>query len=119
MQWFRAKRPHIAYVALLTLVLQAAITFGHVHVGDAENAAAASTAAQLQSNPGIPNGSAPDRDEGCAICTITGLAASLVLPDAPPLVFVAAQYETFFTDTAAVFISADGRASFQARAPPL
>jgi hypothetical protein len=118
MHWFRAKRPHIAYVALLALALQAAITFGHVHVGEAENAATVITA-HRDAGPATPTGTAPDGDYDCPICAITGLAASLVLPDAPPLVFVAAQYETSFADTAAVFTSADGRASFQARAPPL
>src|SRR5437016_2106897 len=104
MQWFHAKRPHIAYVALLALALQAALTYGLVHVGDAENAAAASTAAQRHSNPGSPNGTAPDRDEGCAICAIVGLSASLVIPDAPALVFIGAQHQAFFDDAAIISV---------------
>jgi hypothetical protein len=118
MQWFRAKRPHIAYVALLALALQAAITFGHVHVADAENAVATNAAAQFPSNPGNPNGTAPERDEGCAICAIVGLSASLIIPDAPALVFIGAQHEVLFDDAAVISVPARGRAAFQARAPP-
>ena len=68
MRWVRAKFRAGARLALFALAVQIALSFGHVHVGDARHAAPlASTGTQ-------PTGSAPtqhpvhDADGYCAIC---------------------------------------------------
>ena len=118
MHWFRAKRPQVSWLALLALALQLAITFGHVHLGKAANGAPAVLAEQA-SHSGTPDGTGPDDDDGCAICAIAGLSASLVVPAAPALVFIGAQYPAFFDDAAAPLISVHRRGAFQARGPPV
>ena len=118
MHWFRAKRPQLSSLALLALTLQVAITFGHVHLRVVSNGAPA-VLAERASQSGTPNGTVPDDDDGCAICAIAGLSASLVISHAPALVFIGVQYEAFFEDNAAAFIWLHHRGSFQARGPPV
>ena len=118
MHWFRAKRPQISWLALLALALQVAITFGHVHLSEVAKGSPA-VLAEHASQSGTSNGTAPDDDDGCAICAIAGLSASLVIPHAPALVFIGVQYEAFFDDNAAAFIWLHHRGSFQARGPPV
>jgi len=119
MHWFRARRSPSSYAALFALVLQLALSFGHVHLDELGLGKTPLAAAQKASDPqSVPSGNVPDRDEGCAICAIIGLSGALLIPDAPTLVFAGAQQEAFFQNLVAVLVSDPTRAQFQARAPP-
>jgi hypothetical protein len=119
MQWFRARRSASSYAALFALVLQLALSFGHVHLDAPALGKSTLAAAQKASDPqSVPPGNIPDRDEGCAICAIISLSGALLIPDAPTLVFAPAPEEAFFQNLAAVLVSDPTRAQFQARAPP-
>ena len=118
MRWVRAKLRAGARLALFALAVQTALSFGHVHVGDARHAAPlASTGTQ-------PTGSAPtqhpvhDADGYCAICATIHLAATSSLPQPPqlPVPFAARPVE-HANCIATSFFSAR-RAPFQSRAPP-
>jgi hypothetical protein len=115
MRWYRWNRRWTSYAALFALALQIAASFGHVHLGvlgrDGSPVAAAPS-------PAEPAGTLPDRDEGCAICAIIGLAGAPLLPDAPALVFAGTQHVALFSELIAVFVSDPNREHFQARAPP-
>jgi hypothetical protein len=118
MHWFRAKRSPSGYLALFALALQLALSFGHVHLDELAPGRSAAASAQNASDAGTPSGTVPDRDEGCAICAIIGLSGSVLIPDAPTLVFAGAQHAAFFPDVAAILVSDHTRTQFQARAPP-
>ena len=113
MRWFRWNRRWGSYAALFALALQLALSFGHVH----HDNLALSTKRPAQ--PETPSGTVPDRDDVCAICITISLSGSLLIPDAPALVFAAAHHEPFFSDLIAAFVSEPARSRFQARAPPI
>jgi hypothetical protein len=118
MHWFRAKQSLSSHLALFALALQLALSFGHVHLDDLALGRTPIAAAQKASDSGTPAGTVPDRDEGCAICAVIGLAGTPLLPDAPALVFASAQHEAFLPDLVAALDPRHTRAQFQARAPP-
>jgi hypothetical protein len=117
MHRFRAKRWLSSYLAPFALALQLAVSFGHVHLGVLGLDGSPVAAAQKPS-PAEPAGTLPDRDEGCAICAIIGLAGTPLLPDAPALIFAGTQHVALFSELIAVFVSDPNREHFQARAPP-
>jgi hypothetical protein len=119
MHWFRWNRRRTTYAALFALAFQLVISFGHVHLDDLGLGKAVVGAAQKPSGLAAPAGTVPDRDEGCAVCAIIGIAGTPVVPDAPVLVFADAQHAAFFPDLIAVFVSDPRREHFQARAPPV
>jgi hypothetical protein len=119
MGWFRWNRRWTTWAALSALALQLVLSFGHVHLDDLALGKATAGAAQKASESGTPAGTVPDRDEGCAICAIIGLAGTPLVPDAPALLFAGAQNAASLPDLVAVLVSAHTRAQFQARAPPL
>jgi hypothetical protein len=119
MHWFRARQSLSSYLALFALALQLALSFGHVHLDDLALGKTPITAAQKASDLGTPGGTVPDRDEGCAICAVIGLAGTPLLPDAPALVFADSQHPAVFSELIALFVSDPRREHFQARAPPV
>jgi hypothetical protein len=119
MHWFHWNRRWTSYAALFALALQLAVSFGHVHLDHLGLGGSSVAAAQKPSGPTEPAGNVPDRDEGCAICTILGLAGTPLVPDSPALVFEAAHHAAQFSELSAVFVSDPRREHFQARAPPV
>ena len=119
MQWFRARQFVSSHLALFALALQLVLSFGHIHLDDLGLGGALAATAEKASESGTPPGTAPDRDEGCAICAIIGLASTPLVPDAPALVFDAAQHAALFSELIAAFVSDPRREHFQARAPPV
>jgi hypothetical protein len=103
MRWYRWNRRWTSYSALFALALQLAVSFGHVHLGVLWLDGSPVAAAQKPS-PAEPAGTLPDRDEGCAICAIIGLAGTPLLPDAPALVFADTQHVALFSELIAVFV---------------
>jgi hypothetical protein len=117
MQWFRWNRRWGSCAALFALALQLALSFGHLHL---DELGVTAVAAQISnaSHPGKSPGNAPDTDELCAICAVISMSGTLVIPQAPALVFAAASHAAFFTDLAAILVANHERDNFQARAPP-
>jgi hypothetical protein len=119
MQWFRSNRSLNSYLALFALALQLALSFGHIHLDDlAPGKTTIAAAQEVWDLASVPSGTVPERGEVCAICAIINLSGSLLIADAPTLVFAGAQHEAFFPDLVAVLASDLTRAQFQARAPP-
>lgn len=115
MRWFRSHRRPWAWMALLALVLQLGLAFGHVHaIHAAQNAPAASAAGTLG-----PTSSDPDDNDYCATCAIMALltGAQTASPPAvaPPVVRGSAEI-TVAPEATRI---ASSRAAFRSRAPPL
>jgi hypothetical protein len=131
MGWFRKNRDWGAWCAVFALACQLALSFAHVHAwGFGPRAVAALTArlaAQLpaadQSSDRLPSTPAPSFPKKggdlCPICTLIGLAGSL-LPLSPPTlslpVVVAGSVLSSAADHEAILLPPN---LFQARAPPI
>jgi hypothetical protein len=126
MKWFRSNIRSGARLALLALLVQLALSFGHVH-GFATQAASA-TQSVLPSHHAADSKATPqpapgkhDRDQTndvCAICVVMAMA-STVLFSAPPILLLpdAVQILHRITDAEFVHLKSAGTA-FQPRAPP-
>jgi hypothetical protein len=124
MRRLRSIRRFGAGLGLFALLLQLALSFGHVHPEDLLGASAAGIAnvvagkAQLPSTdqnrhaPGAPH-------DDCPICSVMHLAGTIVLP-APPVLALPAQFTVpvFSTDDL-VTVVIPRRPPFQTRAPPI
>ena len=114
MRWFRSHRRPWAWTALLALVLQLGLAFGHVHAIHAEQSTAAVSAAA----PSDPASGDTD-DDYCATCAVIALltGAQTASPPviAPPIVQPSAEI-TVAPEATHVESS---RAAFRSRAPPL
>jgi hypothetical protein len=120
MRWVRARLGAASRLALFALALQIALSFGHVHPGDFRHVGSSLAVGGSSSAPAAPaQQPVRDADDYCAICATIHLAATSLLPQAPPLpVPFAARAVEHVNCTAAAFFSAR-RAPFQSRAPPL
>jgi hypothetical protein len=121
MSWVRRRRRFGGYLALAGLVLQLALSFGHVHLGDINgNARSVIVWANAPASPSSPaKHPSNDADDYCAICATMHLASTSLLPDAPllPPPFGLQSVE-HFNHVAIIFV-APRRTPFQSRAPPL
>jgi hypothetical protein len=131
MGWFRKNRNWGAWCAVFALVCQLALSFTHVHAWGFGPRAVAALAAHLatQSPPAdrspdrLPTAPAPSFPKKggdlCPICTLIGLAGSL-LPLSPPIlslpVVVAGRMLPIAADRERILSSPN---LFQARAPPI
>jgi Protein of unknown function (DUF2946) len=142
MKWFRSNIRGGARLALLTLFLQFALSFGHFHAlaapsGQITQHATQSAqprttvvdggdlAVQSQANNQVNPKQAPAKQDGdqhgpdgCAICAVMAMAGT-VLFAAPPILLLPEAVEFLYrtTDAEFVHLKAAG-AAFQARAPP-
>jgi hypothetical protein len=125
MHWWRAKRSNGAWLALGALLLQLALSFGHVHsediagFGDGPGAAAQSVTISETPTSGSDDhgGNGPVHDE-CSICAAMHLAGALVLPT-PPAIASPGSVDRIAWRSHAEFSLAAARYSlFQSRAPP-
>jgi Protein of unknown function (DUF2946) len=115
MKWFRSNIKHGSRLALLALVVQFALSFGHFH-GVAAQAAPAIQSAQPQ--PGSNHDSDQRTNDGCAICAVIALA-NTVLFATPPLLELPQAVEFLYLTTDAGFVHLNSaRVAFQPRAPP-
>jgi hypothetical protein len=126
MGWFRSRSKLGAYLALLALAFQLAISFGHVHLDHIAPASAGARAvAGTQASdegvtaPSNPTGREDLADDLCPICTLIHLAGALVRAETPPLplpgIFGSLPREA----AVASDLTAAHGALFRARAPPL
>jgi hypothetical protein len=119
MRWVRARLGVGSRLALFALALQIALSFGHVHLGDFRHGTNGLAVAGTQPPSDPPQQPVHDADDYCAICATIHLAATSLLPQAPPLPvpFMARPIEH------AKFLATSSfsarRAPFQSRAPPL
>jgi hypothetical protein len=117
MKWFRSNIKPGAYLALLALVVQFALSFGHFH-GIAAQAAPA-LQSSLQPLPASNQDSDQHPGEACAICTVVAMANATLfaMPPVLPLPQVV-EPKWLFADAAFVDLK-PARSAFQPRAPPL
>ena len=122
MRWVRRRRRFGAWLALAALVLQLALSFGHVHLdafyhGGSAHAIAAANGLESQRAPSpSPH---HDADDYCPICAVIRLAAASYIPPAPqlPLPVGVKRLEHRFIVVLAAF--EPSRVAFRSRAPPL
>jgi Protein of unknown function (DUF2946) len=122
MKWFRSNIRTGARLALLALLVQFALSFGHIH-GFAPQAASATQFAQPVDHAAKPQ-PAPTRHDSdhtndvCAICAVMAMA-STVLFSTPPILLLpdAVQILQAITDAEFAHLKSAGTA-FQPRAPP-
>jgi hypothetical protein len=124
MKWFRSNIRTGARLALLALLLQFALSFGHIH-GFAPQAASATQSVLPADHAadGKPQ-TAPSKQDSdqttdiCAICAVMAMA-STVLFSAPPILLLpdAIQILRRITDAEFAHLKSAGTA-FQPRAPP-
>jgi hypothetical protein len=122
MKWFRSNIRAGARLALLALLVQFALSFGHIH-GFAPQAASATQSVLPADHAGKPQ-PAPgkhDRDQSndvCAICAVMAMAGT-VLFSTPPILLLpnAVQILHRITDAEFAHLKSGGTA-FQPRAPP-
>jgi len=137
MKWFRSNIKYGARLALFTLAVQFALSFGHCHGTDARAAPAiqsglarsdASNANGLPAADAVGQSTqqpASDQDSGrqpgdsCAICAVMALA-NTVLFATPPLLLLPQAVEFLYQTTDAEFVHLhSARVAFQPRAPPV
>ncbi len=115
MGWFRGRLG--AWLALVALVLQLGLSFGHVHVEAPDHALAVATAAAEQ--PQDPHPGHGDHRDYCPSCAILSLLAGAqigaISASALPLWPATEQV----IRTAETIRPGNIRAAFRARAPPL
>jgi len=123
MAWFRARARWGAYLALLAVAFQLAISFGHVHLDHIALTPADATAiASAPSSDDVTPSNRADRkdvaDDLCPICALIHLAGALTLAQIPPLplpnIFGSLRQEA----AVAFDLTAAPGARFRARAPP-
>lgn len=121
MKWFRTHIKHGSRLALLALVIQFVLTFGHVHVDAAQAAPIDSAMTSVQ----MPAGPAPDHHQHqhhpadyCAICAVMALASTMLFATPPVLLLPqAAEFLQQATEAEFVHLDAISGAS-QPRGPP-
>lgn len=119
MRWWRSRRRGGAGLALLALVVQVVLSFGHLHLDDLRPVSSATTqAASFHPAPAhrrLPPG-APEDD--CPICVVMHLAASGVV-SAPPAIAIPTGFSPIaHSSDAARHFSPARYVLFRTRAPP-
>jgi Protein of unknown function (DUF2946) len=123
MRWFRDNIGQGAWLALLALVINLGLSFGHVHAieakrsGDGLIAQIAAAISHHKQTPGHPNDGQPDYL--CPICTA---AAAMASPLASPPPVLPVKFAGVTVDRPIESILAVAwppTAAFQSRAPPV
>jgi hypothetical protein len=122
MNWFRSNIRTGARLALLALLVQLALSFGHIH-GFAPQAASATQSVLPVDHAAKPQPAPSKHDSDqtndiCAICAVMAMA-STVLFSAPPILLLpdAVEILHWITDAEFAHLKSAGTA-FQPRAPP-
>jgi hypothetical protein len=124
MKWFRSNIRTGARLALLALLLQFALSFGHIHGFAPQAASATQSVLPADHAANSKAKSAPARHDSdhttdiCAICAVMAMA-STVLFSAPPIPLLPDAVEILqgITDAEFAHLKSAGTA-FQPRAPP-
>jgi hypothetical protein len=124
MSWFRSRSRLGAYLALLALAFQLAVTFAHVHLDHSTIGRAPAQAPDARMSVAMvapaPAGSETPAlaDDCCAVCALIHLAGSLVTADTPPLP-LPVRCRSQRTFAAACDLTEAPLTRFRARAPPV
>ena len=120
MKWVRSKIKGSSRLALLALVVQFAVSFGHFHPVVAHAARAVQDLAQSAKHQ-PPGGHESDQQTGdaCDICTLIALAGTGLFAT-PPLLSLpqATEFSRLIADAGFAHRGSD-RVAFQPRAPPV
>jgi Protein of unknown function (DUF2946) len=121
MRLLRAHQRSGAWLALLALLVQIAVSSVHVHGDDlvlvsAERGTGTPPLASAPRND--PDSPSTDHDF-CTICACIALAGSLVLPQPPAIVVAIVPQRIVLADRVLLLVSTDEHWHFQARAPPV
>ena len=121
MRWFRSNVRSGAWLALIAMALQLALTFGHLHLRIA-SAASAQLAAKAATT--LPDGSSlPTKPrlvhDNCAVCTLIQMAGTIALAAAAALSLLALLASTPLTISVEGELAASPPLPFQARGPPI
>ena len=126
MRWVRSHIRAGSRCALLALVIQFALSFGHLHRAEFAWASDSSqlTAFAIESATGSDASAAAAKPLGlaadyCAICAVMVLANSVRPAAAPASPMLAGSIAMGFWTEAALLAAASPHRLFQARAPPL
>ncbi|MBV9456640.1 MAG: DUF2946 domain-containing protein [Bradyrhizobium sp.] len=135
MKWFRSNIKGGARLALLSLFLQLALSFGHFHALAAPSVGATQSALPhnkivsggdlaVQSEQAKPKQAPGKQDndqngpDGCAICAVMAMASTM-LSGSPPILLLPQAVEFLYRTTDAQFIHPKSASTaFQPRAPP-
>jgi len=125
MGWLRSNSAKFAWVAFFALACQFALTFGHLHPGNA-GAISAALAASADSTSGssstqsFPTQQTPRRlaQDFCAVCNNISLASTLVLPVSPAPVPPTSITRGLRWLAARLKLASSDSVHFNARAPP-
>lgn len=135
MKWFRSNIRHGVRLALLALLAQFALSFGHFHwraaqaaptvqSGSAQDITAESFALTTATGVVLPHTPAnPDNDQQpadyCATCAVMALASTILFAT-PPLLLAPQAVEFLYLVTDAAFVHLSTlHVAFQPRAPPV
>ena len=124
MKWFRSNIRAGARLALLALLVQFALSFGHVHgfmppaASATQSVLPADYAADNKAKPAPTKHDGDQTTDVCAICVVMAMA-STVLFSSPPILLLpdAVQILQAITDAEFAHLKSSGTA-FQPRAPP-
>jgi hypothetical protein len=121
MRWFRGRKRYGAYAALFALLIQFALSFGHLHVGYSAQTTAttAALAPEAGDNGPLDRGTRGPVGHVCDLCATINLLASAQLAT-PPALLVPLAFDTDATAYPAQTAPAEPlRVNFRSRAPPL
>jgi hypothetical protein len=113
MRWFRSSRRPWGWLALLTLVFQLGLSFGHIH-GTRGPAAVETTTA----NAGNASNTGDSDADFCATCAILALLTGAQTANAPVFILPVARAAEIIVAPEAPRLGGS-RTAFQSRAPPL
>ncbi len=117
MQWVRSNIRFGARAALLALVVQLVLSFGHFHEITAQTTAPSIQSSQQSPAPSHDSDRHPD--DFCAICAVMAMANAVLLAT-PPVVLQPYPVNFFHMAADAEFVRvASVRVAFQPRAPPV
>ena len=121
MRVLRAHQTSGAWLALLALLVQIAVSFGHVHSDDLVPVLAdqGTGTSPLTSAPRNDPGSPSTDHDFCSICACVVLVGSLVLPQPPAIAVAIVLQRIVLADWVLLLVSTDQHRHFQARAPPV
>jgi hypothetical protein len=119
------RHPLRTWLALVALVLQPILSFGHIHSADLlaggyeRGPALAGLANNIRPPARSDQPAKPaEHEDFCTICASMALAGSLLVPTSPAIRPATAQPESWFADLAAALGTDAVRTPHQARAPP-
>jgi hypothetical protein len=122
MGWFRTNRRGGGALALLALLIQLAVAFGHVHARPAQvSALAAPIAAVLATSPAGDPALDPDHPAAglaCDLCAILSLGSTADTPQAPVVLALPRVAASPVWHAGANVVVARRHLAAQSRAPP-